>query len=86
VVRQIQDLRKATGLEVSDRIVVHLVGLDDLGETSSLASDVLAVSVDAVPGEGDGVTLELDDGRDARAWIERANYGVGYIWSRELDQ
>ena len=30
VIRHVQDLRKATGLEVSDWIHLHLVGLDDL--------------------------------------------------------
>ena len=30
VIRHVQDLRKETGLEVSDTIVLHLVGVDDL--------------------------------------------------------
>ena len=31
VVRQVQDLRKMSGLEVSDRIILRVVGLDAVG-------------------------------------------------------
>ncbi len=72
VVRQVQDLRKASGLEVADRIVLRVAGLDDLAEEfASIAAEVLALEVLAVPGEGEGSPLDLDDGRDARAWIAR---------------
>jgi isoleucyl-tRNA synthetase len=74
VVRQVQDLRKNSGLDVSDRIVLHVVGLDDLTEGfSTLASEVLAVEVIAAPGEGEGTTLELDDEREARVWVNKAS-------------
>jgi isoleucyl-tRNA synthetase len=73
VVRQVQDLRKNSGLDVSDRIVLHVVGLDDLSDGfAMLASEVLAAEVTSAPGEGEGTALELDDERDARAWVKRA--------------
>jgi isoleucyl-tRNA synthetase len=73
VVRQVQDLRKNSGLDVSDRIVLHVVGLDDLSDGfAMLASEVLASEVTSAPGEGEGTALELDDDRDARAWVKRA--------------
>ena len=72
VVRQIQDLRKASGFDVADRIVVHLQGVDDLSEGFSiLASEVLAEQIIVGAGEGAAASLELDDGRDARVWIAR---------------
>jgi isoleucyl-tRNA synthetase len=73
VVRQVQDLRKNSGLDVSDRIVLHVFGLDDLSEGFELlANEVLAVEVITGSGWGDGTVLELDDDRDARAWIAKA--------------
>ncbi|MGA7834842.1 MAG: isoleucine--tRNA ligase [Acidimicrobiales bacterium] len=72
VVRQVQDLRKNSGLDVSDRIVLHVTGLDDLAEGfSTLANEVLAVAIETTPGQGEGTALELDDGRDARAWVRK---------------
>ncbi len=73
VVRQVQDLRKNSGLEVSDRIVLWLSGLDDLAEGFELlAGEVLATRVEIGEGEGPGTALELDDGREAFAWITKA--------------
>ena len=73
VVRQVQDLRKNTGLEVSDRIVLHVTGLDDLREGfATLASEVLATEVIDGAGEGSAAPLDLDDGRVALAWIAKA--------------
>jgi isoleucyl-tRNA synthetase len=72
VVRQTQDLRKNSGLDVADRIVLHVTGLDDLEDGfATLASEVLASEVLTTPGVGDGTALELDDGRVARAWIKK---------------
>jgi isoleucyl-tRNA synthetase len=73
VVRQIQDLRKNSGLDVADRIVLRVSGLDDLREGfATLASEVLATEVLEGPGEGTGTALELDDERVALAWISKA--------------
>ncbi len=73
VVRQVQDLRKNSGLDVADRIVLHVVGLDDLrDEFASLASEVLATRVETTPGIGEGTALDLDDGREALAWVVKA--------------
>ncbi len=79
VVRLIQDLRKASGLEVSDRIRVHVVGFDVIAEFFDfIAREVLAVEIVSGPGPGEGVVLELDDEllREAvRVWIERVDPG-----------
>ena len=32
VIRQVQDLRKNSGLDVADRIVLHVAGIDDLAD------------------------------------------------------
>jgi isoleucyl-tRNA synthetase len=73
VVRQVQDLRKNSGLDVSDRVVLHVSGLDDLeGGFELLASEVLAVEIVTTPGVGEGTALELDDGREAAAWVSKA--------------
>lgn len=74
LVRQVQDLRKNSGLDVSDRIHLHLVGCDDLRDGFELvASEVLASSINVGEGIGDGETLEFDDERQgARAWVKKA--------------
>jgi len=73
VVRQVQDLRKTTGLDVSDRIVLHLTGLDDLSDWFDvLASEVLASDVVIGAGTGEPTALDIDDERVAFAWIAKA--------------
>jgi isoleucyl-tRNA synthetase len=83
VIRHVQDLRKASGLEVSDWIHLHLAGLDDLeARFEVIAREVLARSVDTTApdndngtGNGNGTTVALDDGgtaREATLWIDKA--------------
>ena len=75
LVRQVQDLRKTSGLDVSDRIVLHVVGVDDLAEGFDLvAREVLATAVLSTPSTGDGEVLSFDDEREgARAWVVKAD-------------
>jgi isoleucyl-tRNA synthetase len=68
VVRHVQDLRRARGLEVSDRIRLWLSGIET-GLFEPIGREVLAVSVDVGPGTGEGATLDGVDG--AVAWLEK---------------
>ncbi|HEX4174848.1 MAG TPA: class I tRNA ligase family protein, partial [Acidimicrobiales bacterium] len=75
VVRLVQDLRKTSGLEVSDRIKLRLVGLDIIAEHFDfIAREVLATEILTEPGEGEGTVLELEDldgSVPARVWLEK---------------
>ncbi|HEX4433915.1 MAG TPA: DUF5915 domain-containing protein [Acidimicrobiales bacterium] len=77
VVRLLQDLRKASGLEVSDRIRVHVVGLDVIAQFFDfIGREVLAVEIISGPGEGEGVVLELEDellATPVQVWIQRVD-------------
>ena len=77
VVRLLQDLRKNSGLDVSDRIHLNLVGLDMIAEHFDyIAREVLAVSIETGPGEGEGTVLELETDEGpiiARAWLRKAD-------------
>jgi isoleucyl-tRNA synthetase len=78
VIRHVQDLRKASGLDVSDWIHLHLVGLDDLEPMAgAVGREVLArtVSFSAPDRAGPGTTLEVDAGdalREATIWVVKA--------------
>jgi isoleucyl-tRNA synthetase len=80
VVRNVQDLRKESGLLVSDTIHLHVDGLDDLGPLfDGIGREVLAVGVSTGPppdsGAGSGTAIELDDGesvRTATIWVVRS--------------
>jgi len=72
VVRQVQDLRKTSGLDVSDRITLWVAGLDDLSEGFELlASEVLAIDIHVGTGSGEGTALDLEDGRSATVWLRK---------------
>jgi len=78
VIRNVQDLRKASGLEVSDWIHLYLEGLDDLEPFfADIGREVLArtVSIGPRPEADEGTVIELDVGegvRTATLWIGRA--------------
>jgi isoleucyl-tRNA synthetase len=75
VVRLVQDLRKTSGLEVSDRIKVRLVGLDFIAEHFDfIAREVLATEILTEPGASEGTVLELEDldgAVPARVWLQK---------------
>ena len=75
VVRLVQDLRKTSGLEVSDRIRLRVEGLDAVAEHFDyIAREVLAVEIMTVPGEAEGIALDLDDellAQPIRIWLEK---------------
>ena len=81
VVRLVQDLRKESGLEVSDRIRLHVVGLDVIAEHFDyIAREVLAVEIVSGPGTGEGTVLDLEDElltEPVHVWIERADPAPG---------
>jgi isoleucyl-tRNA synthetase len=72
VIRQVQDLRKEAGLEVTDRIRLTLSGADRIAPFfDQLAREVLAADVRTGTGTGPGSPIELA-GETAVAWIDRA--------------
>ena len=71
VVRHVQDLRKARGLEVSDRIHLWLTGVDP-GLFDAIGREVLAVEVSPGPGRGEAVALEVGGVGRVEAWLEKA--------------
>jgi isoleucyl-tRNA synthetase len=80
VVRLVQDLRKTTGLEVSDRIHLRLVGLDAIASHfDAIAQEVLAASIESGPpaaGDGDGTELVIDTDEGtvvARAYLRKVS-------------
>jgi isoleucyl-tRNA synthetase len=77
VVRQVQDLRKVSGLDVSDRIVLHATGLDAIASSFDvIAREVLATEIVSGPGAGDGTALDLDSDSEAAGavvWLRKAN-------------
>ena len=72
--RQVQDLRKNSGLDVSDRIVLYVTGIDDLADGfATLAAEVLAAQILTQAGPHTATALELDDEREASVWVEKAD-------------
>ena len=74
VIRQIQELRKATGLELQDRIDLHVAGLDELtdDDLALIASEVLAGSIAKGEGASDGHILDLEERPVATAWLTKS--------------
>ena len=76
VVRLVQDLRKTSGLDVSDRIHLWLDGLAVIaGHFDYIAREVLAVDIVVGSGPGEGTILEVDPESGvtaARAWLTKA--------------
>ncbi len=75
VVRLVQDLRKTSGLDVSDRIRLHVEGLDPIAEHFGfIAREILATEIVPGPGEGAGTLLELEDElltQPVRVWLQK---------------
>ena len=71
LVRHLQDLRKARGLEVSDRIRLWLTGVDG-ALFDAIGREVLATEVSAGPGAGEPAVLDTGDPDPVEAWLERA--------------
>ncbi len=75
VVRLVQDLRKTSGLEVSDRIRLYVVGLDGIAEQLEfIAREVLAVEILTEPGPGAATPLELEELEGpVEVWLEKVD-------------
>jgi isoleucyl-tRNA synthetase len=72
VIRHLQELRKSTGLDLSDRIEVHLLGGEALGELhATVAREVLATRIEMSEGTGVGTPLEIEEHPGLVAWIRK---------------
>jgi len=72
LVRQVQDLRKERGLDVSDHIVLSLAGIDLSDDERSLVGrEVLADAIEDGSIADGGASLDLDDGVGVTAWLRR---------------
>ncbi|HEV3213848.1 MAG TPA: isoleucine--tRNA ligase [Acidimicrobiales bacterium] len=74
LVRQVQELRKDRGLEVSDHVELWLDGLAlDGAERDTVAREVLANAVHAGSGHGDPAVVALGDGLAVSVWLSPAD-------------
>ena len=75
VIRQIQELRKSTGLELNDRIEVRLEGIDDLepADLAVIAGEVLATTMAASTEGATRHVLEIDELPAAAVWLTKAS-------------
>jgi len=70
LVRQVQELRKELGLEVSDHIELWLDGIElDEAERDFVALEVLADTVRLGEGPGSPARVSLGDGLEVRVWV-----------------
>ena len=70
LVRQVQELRKDRGLEVTDHVELWVSGIElDDAERELLAREVLADAVRPGPGDGDGTAMEVADDILATVWL-----------------
>lgn len=74
VIRQIQELRKSTGLALNDRIEVLLEGIDGLGDEDRavIAAEVLATTMNASTERTIRHALEIDEFPEAAVWLAKA--------------
>ena len=76
LINRIQNLRKSSGLEITDRIAVQLENREEIAAAVTncneyIASQVLATSLVLVDGLADGTTLEMD-GYNVNCVLEKA--------------
>jgi isoleucyl-tRNA synthetase len=76
LVRVAQDARRAAGLEVQDRIVLHLVASGELAEARDahatfIAGETLATELRTEPGDGEPTSTAEIDGMRVEIWIRR---------------
>jgi isoleucyl-tRNA synthetase len=76
LVRIAQDARRAAGLEVQDRIVLHLVASGALADARDahatfIAGETLATELRTEPGEGGPTSSAEIDGMPVEIWIRR---------------
>jgi isoleucyl-tRNA synthetase len=74
LVRVAQDARRAAGLEVQDRIVLHLVAAGELAEARDthaafIAGETLATELRSEPGEGAPTSTAEIDGMAVEIWV-----------------
>lgn len=73
VIRQIQELRKSTGLELADRIDLAISGLDELtgDDLGLIANEVLAASIVKGSGSGEAHALDIEDRDELEVWLTK---------------
>ena len=75
VIRQIQELRKESGLELNDRIELRLEGIDVLTpeDLDVISAEVLAVPSTSDDGDRIGHHLDLEEFPNALAFLAKAS-------------
>ena len=78
MIRTLQQTRRAIGLDVSDRVVVHIdapmvVAGQLAAHTGMIGTEVLATAVLLSAGEGNPQHVEVLEGGEVRVWVSRAS-------------